>query len=311
MNIKELQEAYERGEPLVPDSVYDQLDVSHEPIGPAGTSKHFKKMYSLKKFFDLKKAPIDVKLCVKTPKLDGLAVALIYVYGKFHRAVTRGDGEYGVDVTHTVQFLAPKSLPLKNAVTQVTGEIVCQKPELNNARNIAAGAVNVKSLNEFTEKKSKYAIQFVAYDCSEFTRGSWSEQMKAVFPTSVLTIAEKDYPIDGYVFRLDNLTECYNMGYTHKEPRWAFALKSKGEQKTTVVREVTWQLGKGGKITPVAIFDPVVIDGAEIKRATLHNAKYVEDLQLNLNDTIIIERSGGVIPHVVGKKCGDSSSIRV
>ena len=311
MNIVELQAAYERGEPLVPDSVYDQLNVEDEPIGPSGTTKHFKKMYSLKKVFDLDKAPIEHSLCVKTPKLDGLAVALIYVYGRFHRAVTRGDGEYGIDVTRTVRYLAPETLPLTNAVTQVTGEIVCHKAELNNARNIAAGAVNVKSSQEFLEKKAKYAIEFVVYDCSEFITGSWQEQMKAVFPTSVLTIPEKEYPTDGYVFRLDKISECLNMGYTHKEPRWAFALKTKGEQRTTTVRKVTWQLGKGGKVTPVAEFDTVVIDGAEIKRATLHNANYVEDLQLEIGDKIIIERSGGIIPHVVGKKTCEGSSDRL
>lgn len=302
MNIQELQQAYERGEPLVPDSVYDQLNTDNEPIGPSGTTKHFQRMYSLKKVYNMDKAPIPANKCVKTPKLDGVAVGLCYVYGRFYRAVTRGDGEYGIDVTKTVRHLVPEELAVRDlAVLQVTGEIVCKDKELANARNIAAGAINLKSDAEFQQRVKEHTIQFIPYDCNLFPGNDWQQGMLDLFPVSVLTIDEKEYPTDGYVFRLSDLNECSKLGYTHKEPKWAFAFKEKGEQKQTVVRAVNWQLGKGGKVTPVVEFDTVVIDGADIRRATLHNAKYVEDIELNIGDTIIVERSGGIIPHVVAK----------
>ena len=121
---------------------------------------------------------------------------------------------------------------------------------------------------------------------------------------TVLNIPEEHkYPTDGVVYRLDSNEEFSKLGHTSKHPRGAYArkLSSDVEIKETKLLEVVWQVGSSGKVTPVANFEEVVIDDAKITRATLHNPGFIEDMDLSIGDTLLVTRSGGVIPKVLGK----------
>ena len=292
-------EAYEKGEPLIPDAVYDALSNNDGPLGTEGKVEHEHRMYSLKKYYNEYAAP-KLSGKIKSPKLDGVAVSVYYEKGRPVQVLTRGDGIKGNDATtpgflilarnenHSIPFLEP---------CWIHGEMAASVP-VDNSRNIVAGILNTKNINEAAEKVATYDVQFFAYNIFPNPEDSWFSCMEKL--VSVLD-APDTVPTDGFVFRVDSYKDYFDMGFTDKYPRGAFALKEETEQVPTTIKDVVWQLGKSGTITPVAILEPIEIDGATISRATLHNAGFIEDLELCLNDKVLIERRGGTIPQVVAK----------
>jgi DNA ligase (NAD+) len=297
---------YNGGSPILTDNEFDTLAalIEYNEVGAKALENkipHATRLWSLNKVHD--EVDVPNTFTVKTPKLDGCAVALYY-QGNLVQAATRGDGIEGRNIFDKAVMLGNKGkLPLKIADSefQVVGEIVATK-DVSNARNFASGALNLKDLSEFSTRIE--SLHFVAYGMSPCKFGTYEEDMKYLqslgFET-VLSVDSSIFPTDGYVYRISSNFEFDLLGYTAKAPRGAVALKppSDVEVVTTTLNEVVWQLGPSGKVTPVANFDPVVIDDAVISRATLHNMGFVEGHKFFKGCNILVTRSGGIIPKVL------------
>lgn len=301
---------YYGGSPIISDEVFDQLadSINYKAVGSKEygvVEKHWKRMYSLQKHYaDQGKPPFENKDASISIKLDGAAISALYIDGQLVRVLTRGDGLEGQVITD--KFLSencniiPKSIKTTHSILQVTGEIVAPK-HIPNARNYAAGALNLKDLEEFRTK----AISFYAYGVSPYLTDSYDKDMKALAKLGFYTIKENDldqvFPSDGIVFRINNNSEFESLGYTAKFPRGAYALKERQEAVETKLLAVEWNTGRTGKVTPVAILEPIMIGDAVVSRATLNNPGFIEMLDLHIGDTVGIVRSGEIIPCIVYK----------
>lgn len=302
--MQEASKAYYEGNPIMSDAEYDALERIHGMllVEDGGEITHEPRMYSLRKHYAKDgDTPLDLKKCVKTPKLDGAAIALYYYKGTLELAVTRGDGKKGRDVTPKLKLLVPTKLHTEFS-GQITGEVVAHK-DMPNSRNYASGALNLKSMQEFEQRCREGLLTFVAYDTTaEFAtytaKLEWLEDSQ--FVTCNMPGLEC-FPTDGMVFRVDNEAEFKSLGYTDKFPRGAFAFKEEQVGVETTLLDVVWQTGKSGKVTPVAILEPVEIDGANISRATLNNIAYIEGLGLEIGCRVKVIRSGEIIPKIIGR----------
>jgi len=306
--------AYSQGEPFMTDAEFDTLaEIYNYESFTEGTilkkATHKFQMYSLQKVFDEDPAPNSISgKTIETLKLDGAAISLYYSNGNLVKGITRGDGIEGEDITEKVYSIPtiPNIVPQLSAY-QIDGEIVCSK-EIENSRNFASGALHTKSINEFKTEKAK-KLHFLAYRVSPFLTDDYEEDMMCLFNygfDTVLHIPGLEpywFPTDGKVIRINDNATYAKLGFTAKHPRGAYArkLSSDVEIKETELLEVKWQVGKSGKVTPVAIFSEIVIDDAKINRATLHNVGFIEDMGLEIGDIILVTRSGGIIPKVLGK----------
>ena len=302
--------AYDKGMPFMPDSTFDALSIKYDYNNFGSTTdkkkgKHLFSMYSLKKVYDDEKAPYELINPIKSPKLDGTAISLMYDEGYLVQALRRGrDGLEGEFVTDKMQWLVPNYVDRKDK-HQIDGEVVCDK-SINNARNFASGAFGIKDEQEFFETKRPY-LEFVAYGVRPALAETYEADMallhrEAIYTVLTLNIAE-NYRTDGTVYRENNNNLFESSGYTSKYPRGAYARKKSGDVaiEHTKLLDVIWQVGRTGQVTPVSVFEEVIIDDAKITKATLHNAGFIEDMQLNIGDTIVITRRGGIIPAVIGK----------
>lgn len=297
--LEKAAKAYYQGTPIISDAEYDAL-ADKDVLGYSDNFKfsHLRKMLSLQKVYAGDSDPllgVDGTICV-TPKLDGAAVSLRYSEGEFVLGLTRGDGIKGVDVTDKLATLVPSIIDIMGEV-QITGEVVCLK-SVPNARNVAAGSLNLKSLDEFETRP----LKFIAYDIYPKAHNLWSEDMDEVAINDFSVVLESDwqqYPHDGKVFRVDQNHIFEEMGYTAHHPRGAYAFKEKQVGVVTKLRDVMWQVGKSGVVSPVAILDPVLIGEAKVTRATLHNMRYIEELGLELGCSVEVIRSGEIIPRIV------------
>jgi NAD-dependent DNA ligase len=293
---------YYNGSPIISDEEFDALasQYNFQQVGHQVTDgiPHLHKMYSLQKVFNLEDAPIPTAPCVRTPKLDGAAVSLMYINGHLAQALTRGDGNLGRDITLKMEELVPSVIGILDKV-QITGEVVAPDT-IPNARNFAAGSLNLKDMDEFRTRSKQ--IKFVAYDIQRVDYATLSDAMECLahFGFDVITRFDATgYPTDGEVFRVDNYEAFYKMGYTAHHPRGAFALKEKKEGVTTELLDVVWQVGRSGIVSPVAILRPVEVGDALVSRATLHNIEYIRSLGLEIGCQVEIIRSGEIIPRIV------------
>ena len=301
--------AYYGGSPIISDEQFDRLadSVGYNRVGAGvGTNKakHLFQMYSLQKYYEDEdqKRPLEgVGDISSTIKLDGAALSLLYVDGQLVRAVTRGDGVEGQDVTD--KFLAtnivPHTIP-QAGVYQVTGEIAAPI-NIENARNYAAGALNLKSVDEFKQR----ALSFFAYGIQPYINKTFDQDLKQLQNWGFGVINEpnldKIFPCDGVVFRVNDNKQFYELGYTAKHPRGAYAKKERAEHVETRLVGVEWQVGKSGKVTPVAILEPVYIGDALVSRATLNNPGFIESLDLHIGDVVGVIRAGEIIPCITHK----------
>jgi DNA ligase (NAD+) len=256
-------------------------------------------MYSLQKYFDITEAG-NISGYIKTPKLDGAAVSLLYVNKQFALGLTRGDGNLGRDITDKLALLVPPTISLRGEV-QITGEIVCPS-NVTNARNVASGSLNLKDIKEFKARAEN--LVFVAYDIHKSGLGydQYSTILKALADqgfNTVNTFDASNYPTDGWVYRINDIKAFNKMGYTAHHPRGAFALKEQKEGVHTELLDVVWQVGKSGVVSPVAILSPVEVEGAIVSRATLHNIEYIRSLELEIGCTVEVIRSGEIIPRIL------------
>ncbi len=312
-------QAYYAGKPIISDAQFDQLADScgYNAVGAKEqgvTGRHYHQMYSLQKFYEDEGStrPLegigDVSASIK---LDGAAISLLYIDGNLVRALTRGDGVEGQDITDKIIACGGNLVPLyidRQRVTnhhipdvfQVTGEVVAPL-NIENARNYAAGALNLKSVDEFKQR----ALSFYAYGVWPYFSPKYNVDMAVLetlgFNTVKALDLEKIFPSDGMVFRANSNQLFDELGYTSKHPRGAYALKIRGEHVETKLLDVEWQVGKSGKVTPVAILEPVYVGDALVSRATLNNPGFIEALGLEIGDTVAIIRAGEIIPCVLHK----------
>jgi DNA ligase (NAD+) len=271
-------------------------------------------------------------------KLDGLSMALWYRDGRFARAVTRGDGSVGEDVTENARTI--RSIPLTATspwpAWEVRGELVMNRhgfarlnaereqrgePKFANPRNAAAGSVRVLDPKITATRPLDYFAYGLLVDGRPALESHWAalEQLAAIgckvnsnrrLCADVEELiafcqeweAQRDnlpYEIDGVVAKVDSIAQQEQLGFTAKAPRWAIAFKYPPRQKETKVLGIEVQVGRTGALTPVAHLEPVGIAGVTVSRATLHNEDEIERLELHIGDRVLVERSGDVIPKVV------------
>lgn len=303
-------DAYYAGSPILDDATFDRIAdlVGYNKLGAAVTSgkvKHLFQMYSLQKHYEDEGAnPLANVSGAKaiTPKLDGAAISIMYMDGKLVQVATRGDGNEGQDITDkflTTKSLIPHEIPHKGTF-QITGEIVAPK-HIENARNYAAGALNLKDADEFRTR----AIEFFAYGVQPYLTHTFDEDMAALESWGFKTVFEpeidKIFPCDGVVHRITHNASFVNLGYTGKHPKAAYALKERQEAVETVILDVEWSVGKTGRVSPVAILEPVMIGDALVSRATLNNPGFIEMLGIEIGDTVALIRSGEIIPKILYK----------
>ncbi|MFK4088872.1 NAD-dependent DNA ligase LigA [Kribbella sp. NPDC020789] len=370
--IVELRDSYYQGSPVVADAEYDaiedelrtliaanpELTPDPNPLDQVGAPavlhapvRHSRPMLSLEKatkpeqveaFF----SRFPGQPVVVMPKLDGLSLALVYEDGRFARAITRGDGTTGDDVTPLVRALTdgvPHKLDAPGRV-EVRGEAVMlrstfaaynaahpDKP-LINPRNAAAGTLRAKDPATVAERR----LQFLAFDLQTdpdsteadleralktlgFTAADMRHCSDAAAAQDVISGIEQhrnelDYDLDGAVLRLADRDAYAAAGTRSNSPRGALAFKFAAEEKTTLLREVRWDVGKTGKIAPVAWLEPVFVGGTTVTRATLANQEVIKARGIKIGDTVLVRRAGDVIPFVAGvldasRRTGDEIDI--
>jgi DNA ligase (NAD+) len=298
---------YYAGDPIISDEEFDKLAEYHgyESVGAPVVGDriaHAFPMWSLQKCYDDEPLIMLGGVVATTRKLDGAAVANYYVYGKHVLSLTRGDGKEGLDITENMRTLVRQNIPYsEEVIIQITGEVVAPKT-VDNARNYAAGALSLKSVEEFKTRE----LTFIAYGVKPNQYPTWTEDMekldhacgfKTVFTSDPHFLDE--FPQDGTVFRIDDYKRFEEQGYTSKHPRGAFALKERKGGVITQLLDVEWQVGRSGVVSPVAILKPIIIGEATVSRATLHNMKYIQELDLELGCLVEVVRSGEIIPRVV------------
>ena len=273
-------------------------------------------------------------------KYDGLSISLLYEGGRLTRAVTRGDGLMGDDVTANVRTI--RSIPLRLRgddypdELEVRGEILLPfekfdrlnaerhragLPLFANPRNAASGTLKQLDPSIVAERHLDAFLYFVPGQTqmsdSHFERlqqcKSWglkvSHAIKRCHSLEDIfaflehwDVARHDAPVatDGIVLKVDSITQQEELGYTAKTPRWAIAYKFQAEQAKTTLRSVDFQVGRTGAVTPVANLDAVALSGTTVRRASLHNADFIEALDLHLLDQVFVEKGGEIIPKIVG-----------
>jgi DNA ligase (NAD+) len=298
---------YYEGNPIMSDEEFDRLAdyYGYESVGAAivGDSiPHAFSMWSLQKCYDDEPLIMLGGQVATTRKLDGAAVAHYYASGKHFLSLTRGNGKEGLDITDKMATLIPEAIPFgEEPIIQITGEIVAPK-HIENARNYAAGALNLKSLDEFRTRD----VTFIAYGVTPNLYPTWTEDMTKLSEVAgIKTVYTCDphyldeFPQDGTVFRINEHDRFNEAGYTAKHPRGAFALKERKGGVITKLLDVEWQVGRSGVVSPVAILEPIKVGDATVSRATLHNIKYIEELGLEYGCMVEVIRSGEIIPRVV------------
>ena len=271
-------------------------------------------------------------------KYDGASINLTYENGEFVKAVTRGDGFQGDEVTSNIRTI--KSIPLiLNADFlsnfEIRGEIILPiegfqkmnqerlengEETYRNPRNTASGSLKLQDSGEVAKRPLDCLLYQVV--SNERTYSTHFESLEASrvagfkVPDTIMLASSIDevfhfvnewdqkrhdlpYETDGVVIKVNNLQQQEELGYTAKSPRWAIAYKFKAAQVTTVLEEITYQVGRTGAITPVANLEPVLLAGTTVKRASLHNADQIEKLDIRVHDTVFVEKGGEIIPKII------------
>jgi DNA ligase (NAD+) len=272
------------------------------------------------------------------PKIDGIGVALVYENGYFKRGVTRGDGVKGDDITinlKTIKSVPLKLINFNQKLLEVRGEVFMLKSGFNklnkeliknnetafaNTRNAAAGSIRQLNPKIVSKRPLDIFVYQISYSNVEIENHNEALNIlkKVGFKTNPLSkkvenIEEAisycrkledirdtlDYNIDGAVLKVNSINKQKILGSTTKNPRWAISYKFAAQQATTKLLDINTQVGRQGTLTPVAILDVVNIGGVNVSRATLHNFDEIIRKDIRIGDTVIVERSGDVIPQVV------------
>ena len=356
---------YELSKPKVLDSDYDKLKrellkfeevnkefdfvsnkIGFSPSKKFSKLKHTEKMLSLDNAFDfedvnnfLKKVKNylnineDNKLVlIAEPKIDGISASLIYQNGVLIRGLSRGDGDFGEDITENLFTIKeiPKIINLQNLphIFEVRGEVYISKSDFENLkdqfanpRNAAAGSLRQKD----AKNTSKIPLKFFAYSTVQKNQDDFKGQdefliflKKCNFKTNELSKviyspkeledyykhleiirSSLDYDIDGIVYKINSFKLQKRLGNLSNSPRWAIAHKFSAEKGFSVIKDIEIQVGRTGALTPVAKIEPVTVGGVVVSNATLHNEDEIKKKDIRINDVVKIQRAGDVIPQVV------------
>lgn len=292
-------------------------------------------------FYDRVKKALneDFEICCEL-KYDGTSISLTYENGKLVRAVTRGDGEKGDDVTDNVKTIRTIPLVLHGnnypEHFEIRGEILMpwevfeelnrekearEEPLFANPRNAASGTLKLQNSAIVASRKLDAYLYYLlgeelpcdghyenlqtaagwGFKISEHTKKTHS--LEEVFEYIRYWDTErKNLPVatDGIVLKVNSMRQQKSLGFTAKSPRWAIAYKFQAERALTRLNRVTYQVGRTGAITPVANLDPVQLSGTIVKRASLHNADIIEGLDLHIGDMVYVEKGGEIIPKITG-----------
>lgn len=272
-------------------------------------------------------------------KYDGASISITYENGRLIRAVTRGDGFQGDDVTNNIKTIKSIPLKLKGKYPErfdIRGEIILpfegfekMNQELieigetpySNPRNTASGSLKLQDSSEVAKRPLECLLYFIVgnnlaiesqYEGLETAR-NWgfkvpkeaklAKNLKEVFDYINYWDTHRHhlpYETDGVVIKVNDFHQQDELGYTAKSPRWAMAYKFKAEQVSTVLNSISYQVGRTGSITPVANLQPVQLAGTIVKRASLHNADQIEKLDIRIDDTVFVEKGGEIIPKIIG-----------
>ncbi len=346
--LKEL-EKLEEAHPEFFDSNSPTQRVGGEITKNFTTVTHQNRMYSLSNsyskedLFDWEKriqkmlGTTDIEYTCEL-KFDGASINLTYENNQFVKAVTRGDGFQGDDVTANIKTIRSIPLSLKLDFVrdfEIRGEIILPldgfkrmnkqrleegEEEYKNPRNTASGSLKLQDSAEVAKRpldcllyqvvtsERKYKTHFESLENARkvgfkvpktITLANSIEQVFDFVNEWDSKRHELPYETDGVVIKVNNLQQQEELGYTAKSPRWAIAYKYKAAQVATVLREITYQVGRTGAITPVANLEPVQLAGTIVKRASLHNADQIEKLNIRIGDTVYVEKGGEIIPKII------------
>ena len=271
-------------------------------------------------------------------KYDGASISITYEKGRLVRAVTRGDGFQGDDVTNNIKTIKAVPIHLKGDFPDkfdIRGEIILpfagfekMNQELieigetpySNPRNTASGSLKLQDSAEVAKRPLDCLLYFVIGNNLPFNtqfeglqkardwgfkvpnQSKLAKNLNEVFEFIRFWDTHRHdlpYETDGVVIKVNSLQHQDELGYTAKSPRWAMAYKFKAEQVTTTLNSITYQVGRTGAITPVANLEPVQLAGTIVKRASLHNADQIEKLDIRIGDTVFVEKGGEIIPKII------------
>ena len=292
-------------------------------------------------FYDRVKRALneDFEICCEL-KFDGTSISLTYENGKLVRAVTRGDGEKGDDVTANVKTIRsvplvlsgngyPESFEIRGEVLmpwEVFDELNAERSRQGeqlfaNPRNAASGTIKLQDSSIVAKRRLDAFLYYMlgeqlpadghyenlqcaaqwGFKVSDATRKCKTlDEIYEFIDHFDVARKELPYATDGVVLKVNSLRQQRNLGYTSKSPRWAIAYKFQAERALTRLNEVTYQVGRTGVVTPVANLDPVQLSGTIVKRASLHNADIIEKLDLYIGDMVYVEKGGEIIPKITG-----------
>lgn len=272
-------------------------------------------------------------------KYDGASISITYENGKLSKAVTRGDGFQGDEVTNNIKTIKSIPLQLKGNYPpkfDIRGEIILpfegfekMNQELieigetpySNPRNTASGSLKLQDSAEVAKRPLDCLLYFITGNNLPFstqfegletarnwgfkvpTQSKLANNLDEVFEfINYWDVHRHDLPYetDGVVIKVNDFNHQNELGYTAKSPRWAIAYKFKSEQVTTVLNSISYQVGRTGSITPVANLQPVQLAGTVVKRASLHNADQIEKLDIRVGDSVFVEKGGEIIPKIIG-----------
>ncbi|MBI6120255.1 NAD-dependent DNA ligase LigA [Salegentibacter maritimus] len=348
MKLKELQQLEEQ-HPEFEDSNSPTRRVGGAITKNFNTVVHDHRMYSLSNSYSkeeledwekrIEKAIGGKVQYVCELKYDGASISLTYENGMLKRAVTRGDGFQGDDVTNNIKTIKSVPLKLKGDFPKkfdIRGEIVlpyegfakmnAERIEAGeepyaNPRNTASGSLKLQDSAEVAKRPLDCLLYSLVADSlpvkSQFEglekAREWGFKVpaEAELKNSIAEVLEYvnywdqyrhdlPYETDGVVVKVNSFDQQDELGYTAKSPRWAMAYKFKAEQESTKLNKITYQVGRTGAITPVANLDPVQLAGTTVKRASLHNADQIEKLDVREGDIVFVEKGGEIIPKIVG-----------
>ena len=348
MKLKELQELEER-HPEFEDPNSPTRRVGGAVTKNFETVVHDHRMYSLSNSYSKEELEewetrlrkiVDGKLqYVCELKYDGASISLTYKNGILERAVTRGDGFQGDDVTNNVRTIRSVPLKLKGEFPEkfdIRGEIIlpyegfakmnAERVDIGeepyaNPRNTASGSLKLQDSAEVAKRPLECLLYSIVgentgiksqFEGLEKAR-EWGFKVpqESELKSSIEEVLDYinywdqhrhdlPYETDGVVVKVNNFYQQEELGHTAKSPRWAMAYKFKAEQESTKLKKITYQVGRTGAITPVANLEPVQLAGTIVKRASLHNADQIEKLDVREGDTVFVEKGGEIIPKIVG-----------
>lgn len=363
---------YKQAQPEINDQAYDRLkarlaeletanpefDFGDSPTQSVGDDRlesfesytHRKPMLSLDNTYSSdelidfgkrleKRFPAKALEYLVEPKIDGVAVSLTYEDGQFVRAVSRGNGTEGDDITSNVRHIAglPQQIEGAPQILEVRGEIYMLHEEFErinqqrekdgqalyaNPRNLAAGTIKLLDPSEARSRKLSIVLYGIGACEPEnfFSKQSAIQEQLKTWDFPVLEkywvtdgirqawncIEELDtlrqqftYPTDGAVVKLNDFQLQLEAGFTSKAPRWAIAYKFEAERAETLLKEISLQIGRTGAVTPVAILEPVQLAGTTVSRATLHNEDEIKRKDIRPGDTVLVQKAGEIIPQVL------------